>query len=463
MSNRKLLFVASVLAGVAAVGQESPQDRAWNILSMAIDAGGPEAQRALELLGSVDDERGRNLLSSILKGANGPAINAVAKGLTASQCVQYLSELRKVALDPAVEPKIEIVTALGRAGTPEAAKALADVADESSELVAGIAFGSLERLGSAAEPILERQLSTARSGRARETAAHILRRIGATGAAGAFRNALSDSDSSVRVAAALGLAQLGLSDGVAALELAAKGSNVDYQVEAVTALAMLGRAGAVERLKSLANSPSESIRGKTVWAIARSGNPKLKDIAYDLKLEENLHFKSMLVEKLLDPKNPRDLQVLRSAVSDENEMLALTAAKRLIGTSSEDFAGSAVSRGLRSKSEHVRLFALKLASESTAMSNDLVTRINDSDPVVRAAAISAVAARRLTERFNEVQPNLTSTSPEVSLSAARALLSLDQNRARRLFESNLDSNVAHVRLYSAALLLALGNSVAPAR
>jgi HEAT repeat protein len=423
---------------------------------MTIDGGGPEAQRALELLGSVDDERGRNLLGSLLKGANGAAISAVAKGLTAPQCAQYLPDLRKAALDPAVEPKIEIVAALGRAGTPEAAQALADVADQSSDLLAGIAFGSLERLGIVAEPVLERQLATSQSAKTRETAAHVLRRIGATGAGGAYRNALSDNDSKVRFAAALGLAQLGFPDGAPALELAAKGNNVDYQVEAITALAMLGRSGAVERLKTLARSPSETTRGKTVWAIARSGSPKLRDIAYDLKLEENPRFKTMLVEKLMDPNNARDLRVLRSAVSDENEMLALTAARRLIGTSSEDVAASAVSRGLRSKSEHVRLFALNVASESTAMSNDLATRISDSDPVVRAAAISAVATRHQTERFSEIQPNLTSTSPDVSLSAARALFSLDRNRARRLFESNLDSNVDHVRLYSAALLLAQG-------
>lgn len=454
MSRILLSFTLCLPAATPIVGEELIRDKAWTILTAAIDNGGPNAQLALQLLGGVEDDRGRALVRSILSGTSGPAINAVAKGLAASQCGQYLQELRRAALDPSVEPKMEIVATLGRAGNPEAARALVEIADQRADPLAGIAFGSVELMGSLAKPVLIQELTTGRSAKGRETAAHILRRLGATEAVAAYRSALSDSDSNVRLAAALGLAQLGLADSTAQLELAAKGGDVDHRIEAVTALAILGRLGAIDALKTIVTSSEEALRGEAVWAIARSGNARLKSLAYELKLHENVHFRSMLVEKLLDPSEPQDLAVLRATLGDKNEMSALIAARRLLGTPSESLARPTITRCLQSRDQHVQLYALKVASESTVMADELASSINEPDPAVKAAAISASADARQKGRFNEVQQYLTSDSPAVSLSAAKALLSLDSNRARGIFESHLDSDIDHVRIHSAAMLLA---------
>ena len=69
------------------------QATAWNILTLTIDAGGPEADSALALLGSIQDPRARQLMEHILKGENDSAIEEVAQGLTPMEATTIFPNL----------------------------------------------------------------------------------------------------------------------------------------------------------------------------------------------------------------------------------------------------------------------------------------------------------------------------------------------------------------------------------
>lgn len=451
---------------------------------MAIETGRVDAVRALQLLPTVEDHRARALTDRTLRSENGPAIDAIARQMSAAQCTQYLPELKRALLEGGVKPKVELIRAVARAGGGQAAEVLAEFIDKSPWPIAGVAFGALEGMGSTAKPALLRLMTTAGSSRVRETAAYAVSRLGGSGVAetlrsaqdgGArhqteeeqsllpreagsvvrefFHRALGDVDGDVRIAAGFGLARLGIEDGVAEVRRALSSKNIDQQIEATVLLAAASHPDQVERLRTFLRSPDEAIRGKAVWAMARSGSARLKALAYELKLDATPVYRSMLAEKLLDPRNPRDLKSLRSFLDGPDEMSALIAARRLMGSVPRGEIEAVVSRGLNSNAEHVRRYALNLASESPGLAGELISRIRDSDPLVRVVAIRAVAVRRKLDRLQEVEASVADASPDVSLAAAEALLSLDAARASKFFEKNLSSDLSRIRVVSAAMLL----------
>lgn len=449
------LLAIALLAVLVIAGSDARQNELWSRLTPVLEGGGPDAEEVLMLLGTIDDETARQLLRTTLEGKSGLTISYAAKGLTLAQCLMYLPDLRNAALDPSVEPKPAILAAIARAGNAKAAEILGAVADAADQPAAGVAFGLLEQMGAVARQPLQREVADGRSAWARETAVSILRRMRTRDALPAFRTALQDGDENVGIAGALGLAQWGIADGEKTLEAAAKRVGDDYQVEALVALATLDRPQALRALRSFVTGPDEILKGRVVWAIARSGDPKLKAFAYQLRLEQKPEFLAMLAEKLLDTRDPRDLSVLEAALTGGDQMCELIAAQRLLGTGLRGTAETVIARELGSDNEPARSLAIKLASEDSGLWPTLASRVNDAEAGVKVAAMIAVMNLRETERFDEVQQNLESDSRAVSLTAARVLVSLDPNAARTVFEKHAISTLSYVKIYSSAMLLAL--------
>jgi HEAT repeat protein len=127
-------------------------------------------------------------------------------------------------------------------------------------------------MGDVAAPFLIAAVTGGRTAWSRETAVSTLLRIRAAGAATAFRAALHDADDRVRTTASAALAWRGDPEGKPQLEAAAANPRSDYQTDALVGLAILGQAGAFGRLEALLTSSDEAVRGRTAWAIARSGS-----------------------------------------------------------------------------------------------------------------------------------------------------------------------------------------------
>lgn len=451
------LVIAVLTIRIAAAADAFPND-AWSVLTLAMDTGGVDAEDALMLLGAIDDQTARELLHATLRGKNGLAIASAAKGLTPAQCIRYLPELNAAALDPALEPKAEVLAAIGRAGDAAAAEALAQVGNQLESPTSGVAFGVLDHMGAVAESVLAEQAVSGQSAWVRETAASILRRKRIRSAVPVFSDELHDGDERVRVAGALGLAQWGVADGKEELKTAAKGKDTDDKVEALVALGVLGDPQAFRSLKTLIARSDEVTKGRVVWAIARSGNARLKAFVYQLRLQDKPEFRMMLAEKLFDPADTRDLGVLEQCLASGDEVMQLIAAERLLGTPAAGVAEAVVVRGFTSSNEQARYLALQLASRDRRVWPDLADRVSDPDPAVKVAALTAVGDLNQRERFEEVKPYLADERRLVSLTAARVLMSLDPNAARTVFESHVTSALSHVRIYSAAMLLAIARS-----
>jgi len=405
------------------------------------------------MLGAIGDPKSRALLERILASRDAGAINDAVAGLSSAQCAAHLFELKAAADDPTVRPKNGILDAVARADTSAGAEVLRDVAERAEQPDSGIAFGFLERAGGSAEPLLAGIAVSGRTAWSRETALSILRRMNDRRSLPAFRSALNDAAVSVRLAGALGLAQFGYQDGIRELEAAAGDKSSEYQIEAVVALAGLGQSAAFDTLKKLLASREEAVRGQSVWAIARSGNTNLKQFAYNMGLDHQPVFRSMLAEKLLDPNDKRDKATLDEMITHSDELSRLIAAQRLLQTGTT--AKSVVAEGLRSDNEAGRRLALKIALTSPSLRSTLAGSLGSADPAVEVAALSAMADLHETGLFRNVAADLESTVPRVSAEAARALVALDPVAARAVLEAGLGSQKGYVRINSAAMLLAI--------
>ena len=431
---------------------DTADQQAWGVLHLAIDSGGPSADVALRLLGTIDDAEARTVIESSLQSGT-PWAADVAGGLTGSQCATYLPLLKRLAENPSFEPKPPILQCIAKVRSPEAAAMLREIADASGEPDAGVAFGLLEPMGPVAVDALARELREGHSASKRETAVYSLPGSTAPGEVAAFREALKDPDAGVRLAGALRLAQLGSAAGEAELTAAAEGKAADARRDAAAALAALGAPRSEARLAKLLESSDRLERVRTIWAIARIDGPRLREFVYAKGLENEPDFKSMLAEKLLSPGEPRDMAVLASMLRDNDESVRLIAAGRLLSTSLADRAHTVVIDGLQSESGTVRALALQIASGSPSMEEALSGLVASSDPIVQEAAIAAAGELRQRDQFSRLEPYLQSRVPAVAMAAAKALLLIDAAAARPILMRGLNSDLSYVRIDCAAVLL----------
>lgn len=398
-------ILAILLGASSLLAADTIEARAWDVLTQAIKARGEESTIARELLGAIDDAKSRALIDSTFKSEVTWAIDDVAVGLAPAQCRHYLAELGKSALDPRAPHVLNILVAIARAGTSEAAQVLLDIGEQAGQPTAGVAFGLLgEKMGTVAEPLLIRTVTNGGSVRSRQTAAEILRRKKVPDALAAFRSALHDSEEKVRMAGALGLLQFGYQDGRPQIEAAAGDTGNEYHTEALVALATLGRSEAFDSLRALVTGPDEGVRARTVWAIAGSGNARLKEFAFRLGLDRQPIFRGMFAEKLLDPNDPQDRSVLQDMITTGDEMSQLIAVERLLGTKISARAEPIVARALVSGNEAVRQLAVQIASGHPALRPELAKRLASPDPNVQIPAFSAIADLHQQDRSGRLPP-----------------------------------------------------------
>ena len=438
----------------------APRQDAWKVLSLAIDGGGKYALDALAFLGAIDDDPARQLRDRVLEGRNGSTVAAVASGLTPAQCASHLQDLKRAALNPAIPIKTEILKAIARANSREAAQALIAVAHQADQSSRSVAFGLLESMGSVGVSFLQKESLFGQSALSRETAITMLTRLRVREAIPVFASTLLDANDNVRTAAALGLASWGIADGHKQLLVAADQINGSYRIDALVSLAMLGDNKAFATLANSLRTSDEPTKLQTVWAIARSRNPRLKAFAYEMKLDENPEYRAMLAEKLLNPNDERDATVLRAALADPNQVLALIAAKTLMSVGRDQGAENLVSNALTSSTEEVRRRAAELALDQEALWPKLSTTLSaTSDPMVVLAALSAIAKLRQTEKFDDVARYLTSDVEAITTSAAKTLAMLNPQKAQVLFEDEIRNTATpkYLKICSSAMLLVMRN------
>ncbi len=453
---RLLVTLFTIVNGFGLSSISASQADAWKTLMSAIDAGGSNAEEVFALLGTIDNSKARSFLDVTLSGKNGVAIDSVAKGLTTSQCIRYLPQLKIAALDSSVEPKLEVLKAISRAGTTEAGAILEEMSDTSVQPAAGVAIGLLEHMGSLGGSALQELILHGKTPWTRETAAFSLIRMKLPTSVQAFRLVLHDSDRHIRFAGALGLAQSGIAEGESELIAATKGSETTYKIEALVALAALGHTDVLPDLAALATGSDKTLAAQAVWAIARSGKVQLKVFAYRLGLQNKPNFRAMLAEKLLNPADKQDRSVLEKALGDGDQISTLIAANKLLSFDGDSHARAAIITAISSPNEEVRHFALEIASQNSVIWPDLAKRVNDADPQVSVAAINAASELRQIDKMQDLKQFLASDIPAISLAAAKALLAIDPESAKPVFEYNIEAaKINHVRIYSSAMFLAM--------
>jgi HEAT repeat protein len=396
------------------------------------------------------------MVDRILKGSNDSAVEEVAQGLTPTEANDYLAELKDAALRNLTRPRPRIISAIARAGTAKAATALRELANQGTEPTAGLAFGLLSEMPPAvADPELIKELLQGASPEVRETAAFILVGKWSRSYIPVFRSVLKDPYERVRFAAALGLAKSGISDGVTELKATAHGDNKDSRLEAIAALASLGEPTAISELKRLVSTSAGANKTSVVWAIASFGAASLKPVTYELGLDRNPVFVSMLAETIYDPNNNRDLSAMRSGIGRDDGAAGLVIASKLLGTSADKDAEIGIIRALSSTSKPVRDLAVQVATSKSRFWPALAERLNDPDPSVKVAALDAIKNLHQTEKFDEVAESLSNpnTVASVSLAAAKTMAALDPQRALEYFSEKLSSSTGYTRIFSASMVL----------
>lgn len=366
-----LKFVISAVllwtCSTPATALDDSKEDAWRVLHTAIESRGPNADEVYRLLGTINDAEARKLLNATLK-AGGWAAYVSAQGLSPDQCRTYLSLLKPLALDPSVGGKQFVLGAIAKLSSAEAADILQEIADKDEEPASGMAFGLLESLGQAATVALARESHIDRTAPKRETAVYTLTRIAHRDQLPTLRAAIRDSDPGVRFAAALGLVQVGSPEGESELELALANGSADNRREAAVALAALGSEGAVARLKSLLSTSDQAEKARIVWTIARIGGARLKTFVYESRLQKQPEFASMIAEKLLDTRDPRDLLTLSELLGSPDESARIVAAERLLNTRFSAQAQAVITTEINSQAESARRLALDVATSKLSQS-----------------------------------------------------------------------------------------------
>ena len=163
----------------------------------------------------------------------------------------------------------------------------------------------------------------------------------------------------------------------------------------------------------------------------------MKSLAFTLGFDQSPPFLAMLADRLLDPRNARDLSVLQGALSSDSATVRLVAARRLLSGPLRARAEATIASLLGSSDGPTREFAARLASEDPLLWSALAAQLNNPDPEVEIQAIMAAVNLHDTGRFEEVEHRLEADSRAVSLTAAQALISLDPKAARSVFEQRL--------------------------
>ncbi len=454
---RLTAFAAVMVLSLRLIAADALDTKARQILTSAASLRGQDQAGAIAMLAGINDPQSQALRDTILKSNDSTQINDLASALSAPQCQLYLPNLAGAARNSQIQPKMAVLNAIARAGTRDAATTLVGLADSGEQPTAGVALGLLEKMGPVAGQSLTSLARNSRTASTRDTAVWTLSRLHLSGSAEVFRSALKDSDENVRIEGAIALGQSGQTDGMKELESAAKNQD-SVGIEALATLATLGRPAAMDGIKMLLAEGNETTRGQAVWAIARSGSVKLKELAYQLHLDRQPAYRNMLAERLLDPGDARDASVLRNMIDGDDETGRLVAAERLLTSQYADRARKAVVQALASTSQQVRELAIRLASGQMALRPELAAMVASPNPEVQIAAMSAIAELNQQYRFSEVAPYLGSDVRAVSAAASRALAALDPDAARPLFVEGMNSGISHVRIHSAAMLLATAGS-----
>jgi HEAT repeat protein len=427
------------------------------VLSLAVETGGADAAEALATLALTKDPRGLDLLQKIMKGDNGLALSSVARELPPARCRLYFDDLKRAAQNPVIEPKATILEAVARAGTSDSAQTLAAIGDTAAQPTSGVAFGVLGQMGIGAERALQQELTSGTSALGRETSAYIIRNIQSSDAGPVFLRALRDPDQNVQFAAALALADIGNPAGLSVLERARADHDVEIRLDAIVALAALQDIQAAKDLQESLHADDASIRAKTVWAMARSRNSRIKALAYEWRLTEEPAYEAMLAEKLLDASDPRDRTALRGVLLSRDATSRLVAAEKLLNSQYASDAQTAIKQYLNSPVDQESALAIAIAEKHPELWPDLATHLNANSARLRVAALHAIAILPQTQLLEAVKENFEDSDANVSFAAAKALVALDAAAARSVFQKDLNATIPHVRIYSAGMLLAMGS------
>lgn len=238
--------------------------------------------------------------------------------------------------------------------------------------------------------------------------------------------------------------------------------------DAIAALSAIGPLGAAE-LETLLEDPDVSIRLAAARAIARGEGLTLG--AYGKRKmdpKEKIPTKSRVrwAEFLGRTESEDCAQTLRAAIADVRlDEPVRAAAVAALGGCAGAAALPEVKKALASKSPRQRAAALDALAQIPRVPEaaGLVGEaLRDLEPEVLTAAVSSVAAHRLTSKIPEVLVLLEHAAPEVRIASARTLVLIGDSRAAPALGRALQKDMeADVREACARGLGELGGPDAP--
>jgi HEAT repeat protein len=183
-----------------------------------------------------------------------------------------VGDLSRLLSEDHETPRVLAARALSRIATPEAARALVDRLDSTSELTRLRMISNLERMGPVAtEPLMELLDDENKPSQARVLAVKALGNLQATEARGSLRRIARREDIDLSAQAVLALGKLGdLEDLDVVLEAAEK-DQWPLRVQAANALGMMGKETTIPDLKRLMTDSEWWVRTNAGSALSKMG------------------------------------------------------------------------------------------------------------------------------------------------------------------------------------------------
>jgi len=385
-----------------------------------------------------------------------------AKLQGAPSAVDVLADLAK---DPRTEVRLLVTALLGELGEPDGGKILWRMTRDETESVRMAAAGALARLSQLTPVAISGDgLKDERTDVRRLTAA-ALRQFADRSAESVLIEAVRDPDDMVRMEVVNALGACGTSASVPSLAEALRDKNVLVRSTAASTLAHFDGAFSIPVLIGALDDPDWHVRATAIMSLSTAaGDQKdrialiVDPIAVKLQNDPYALVRDRAADALARPDDEKAIAALVHAIVSDDREARLHAHEAIIRSRAVS-ALPGLTGYLHHPNRDVREKIIRIFGEIGGGQQlpAVIEALNDTDPVVRFAAVQALRRLRgegLVEALNE---RCNDTDANVRAESARTLGNLGERKALpKLVELLRDSN-GFVRAAAAEALGKLGD------
>jgi HEAT repeat protein len=375
--------------------------------------------------------------------------------------------LADLASDQRADVRVLVATLLGELGEPDGAKTLWHLTRDDVEFVRTTAAGSLVRLASMT-PIVNswEGLKDPRPDVRKFTAA-LLGQASDKSAEPALIEDIRDSDAPVRAEVVGSLGSCGTSASIPSLVESLRDDSALVRTAAASSLSHFDDPSSIPPLIAALNDSDWHVRAAAIMSLSSLANDKdrvakiIDPIAARLQDDPYALVRDRAADALARPNDEKAVAALVQAIVSENREARFHAHEAIISCKAVS-ALPQLARYVHHPNRDVREKIIRIFGEIGGGDQVpyVMDALNDSDPVVRLAAVQALRKLQGEGMVESIEAKCNDADPNVRAESARALGNIGDRKAVPKLEELLHDDNGFVRSAAAESLGQLGDRTA---